>query len=53
MLTVKYVCDKHPRYDPGRDGQAGIKGGCYRCVELFELYTALIALTREQIKRRK
>jgi hypothetical protein len=53
MLTVKYVCDDHKRYDPSRDGQGGIKGGCARCKEIYELYVALYNLTREQIKRRQ
>lgn len=52
MLTVKYVCNEHKRYDPARDGQGGIRGGCTRCKELFELYITMINVTKEQIKRR-
>ncbi len=28
---VKAKCDRHPRYNPQRDGRGGIKGGCSTC----------------------
>ena len=31
-------CEKHPRYDPEKHGKGGIKAGCERCWELWELY---------------
>jgi hypothetical protein len=31
---VKVKCERHPRYDPERDGRGGIKGGCSTCFSL-------------------
>jgi hypothetical protein len=37
---VKAKCDRHPRYNPERDGRGGIKGGCSTCFSLFDLHQA-------------
>ena len=41
---VKAKCDRHPRYNPERDGRGGIKGGCATCFSLYDLYQARLAL---------
>ena len=28
---VKAKCSRHPRYNPEKDGRAGIRGGCSTC----------------------
>jgi hypothetical protein len=42
-LKVRQKCEKHPRYDPEKDGEAGIKGGCARCALLYKLFCQLDA----------
>lgn len=42
MLTVKLVCPRHRRYDPRRDGEAGIRGGCRGCLKLLEAWRAVM-----------
>jgi len=37
---VKGKCERHPRYNPERDGRGGIKGGCSACFSLYELHQA-------------
>ena len=37
---VKARCERHPCYNPERDGRAGIRGGCSTCFSLFALYHA-------------
>ena len=37
---VKAKCQRHPRYNPERDGRGGIKGGCSTCFSLFDLHQA-------------
>jgi hypothetical protein len=50
MLTLKIKfkgsCEKHPRYDPSADGEAGIKGGCLRCTTLLEVWTSANAFRK-------
>ena len=41
---VKAKCEKHPRYNPEKDGRGGIKGGCSGCFTLFDLHQARQAL---------
>lgn len=41
-LTAK--CSRHTRYNPEKDGRAGIKGGCIGCWALFDLYQSRLAL---------
>ena len=51
---VKGKCRRHPRYNPQKDGRAGIRGGCSCCFSLYDLYQARAALDaaqREFIRR--
>ena len=51
---VKAKCDRHPRYNPEREGRGGIKGGCSTCFSLFDLYQARLSLDaahREFLRR--
>jgi hypothetical protein len=31
-------CPKHPRYNPDKDGEVGIKGGCATCTVLLDVF---------------
>lgn len=51
---VKGKCTRHPRYNPEKDGRAGIRGACSCCFSLYDLYQARVALDaaqREFIRR--
>ena len=51
---VKGKCNRHPRYNPEKDGCAGIHGACSCCFSLYDLYRARVALDaaqREFIRR--
>lgn len=51
---VKGKCTRHPRYNPEKDGRAGIRGACSCCFSLYDLHQARIALDaaqREFIRR--
>ena len=39
-------CAKHKRYNPGVDGVGGIRGGCTRCMMLFEIWEASLKLNQ-------
>ena len=41
---VKAKCERHPRYNPERDGRGGIKGGCSTCFSLYDLHHARLTL---------
>jgi len=41
---IKHTCAKHPRYNPERNGQAGIVGGCPVCSQMFSLYRAKLSV---------
>jgi hypothetical protein len=41
---VKAKCERHPRYNPEREGRGGIKGGCSTCFSLFDLHQARLSL---------
>jgi hypothetical protein len=41
---VKAKCERHPRYNPERDGRGGIKGGCSTCFSPFDLHQARLSL---------
>lgn len=45
---VKAKCSRHPRYNPEKDGRAGIRGGCSTCFSLYDLQQARIALDAAQ-----
>lgn len=42
--SVHAKCERHPRYNPERDGRDGIKGGCATCWQLYDLDQARIRL---------
>ena len=37
-------CAKHKRYNPAVDGPGAIRGGCARCMLLFEIWEASLKL---------
>ena len=41
---VKGKSERHPRYNPERDGRGGIKGGCSACFSLYDLQQARLTL---------
>ena len=41
---VQGKCDRHPHYNPEKDGKAGIKGGCSACYSLLDLHNARLKL---------
>ena len=45
---VKAKSERHPRYNPERDGRGGIKGGCSTCYSLFDLHQARLSLDAAQ-----
>jgi hypothetical protein len=45
---VKAKCERHPRYNPERNGRGGIRGGCSTCFSLFDLHQARLALEAAQ-----
>ena len=45
---VKAKCNRHPRYNPEKDGRAGIRGGCSTCFSLYDLHQARLALDAAQ-----
>jgi hypothetical protein len=45
---VKGKCNRHPRYNPEKDGRAGVRGGCSCCFSLYDLHRARIALDTAQ-----
>lgn len=34
------ACRKHPRFNPAREGEGGIKAGCFFCYALLAAYRA-------------
>ena len=41
-VTAK--CGRHPRYNPEKEGRGAIKGACYGCFALYDLYQSRLAL---------
>lgn len=41
---VSAKCNRHPRYNPEKDGRGGVHGGCSTCFALFDLYQSRVAL---------
>jgi len=39
-------CSRHKRYNPAIDGPGAIKGGCPRCLLLFEIWEASMRLNK-------
>ena len=48
VYRIRGRCSRHPAYNPAKDEQAGIKGGCQECYGLFQAYRACLTL-REAI----
>ena len=49
VYRIKGRCSRHPAYNPVKDEQGGIKGGCEECHALFHAYRAYLAF-REAIE---
>ena len=49
VYRIKGRCSRHPAYNPVKDEQGGIKGGCEECHALFRAYRAYLAF-REAIE---
>jgi hypothetical protein len=47
FIRQKLSCPRHPRYNPEREGEAGIKGGCMICSELLQLWRQTTAFQEE------
>lgn len=41
-LKIKFKfkgrCERHPRYNPSRDGLGAVKGGCQTCEQLYKIW---------------
>ena len=48
VYRIRGRCSRHPAYNPAKDEQAGVKGGCQECYGLFLAYRACLTL-REAI----
>jgi hypothetical protein len=35
-ITVK--CEKHPRYNPEKDGKGGVRGACSTCLHMYTIF---------------
>ncbi len=46
MLKLSLQCHKHPRYNPVKQGEQAIKGGCELCFALFQLSLQMRRVTR-------
>ena len=40
-MVIKLQCGRHPHYDPQRQGEAGIVGGCRACYAMLEVLPLL------------
>ena len=49
VYRINGRCSRHPGYNPVKDAQGGIKGGCEECQALFRAYRAYLAF-REAIE---
>jgi hypothetical protein len=45
-IKFTFTCKKHPKYNPAKEGESGIKGGCLDCVRMNELYTQACKLEK-------
>ena len=50
VYRIKGRCSRHPAYNPVKDEQGGIKGGCQECYALLNAYRAYLAF-REAIEK--
>lgn len=39
-------CARHKRYNPAVDGQGAIRGGCPRCLLLFDIWEASLKINQ-------
>ena len=49
-IPVNLTCPRHPRYDPQRQGEGGIMGGCRNCYTLLEV-VPLVAKFRKAVSK--
>ena len=49
VYRIKGRCSRHPAYNPVKDEQGGIKGGCSECEALLNAFRAYLAF-REAIE---
>lgn len=49
MTVIRLKCPKHRRWNAAKDGEAGIKGGCTHCLEIFKLYLQALRLQRSDV----
>ena len=45
VKRVEAKCERHPRYNPERDGRGGIRGGCTTYFTLFNHHQARLTPT--------
>jgi hypothetical protein len=45
VYRIKGRCSRHPAYNPVKDEQGGIKGGCSECEALLNAYRAYLAFS--------
>ena len=50
VYRIKGRCPRHPAYNPVKDEQGGIKGGCEECQSLFRAYRAYLQQVHEAIE---
>lgn len=48
-LRIKIKCNAHPKYNPDKDGEAGIRGGCGICASMLEVSKMHQKLTRSAL----
>jgi len=46
VYRIRGRCSRHPAYNPVKDEQEGIKGGCEECYALFHAYRSYLALRK-------
>ena len=47
-FSFRGVCPRHKRYDPIKQGQGGIKGGCPKCAALYSAWSGWIEFMRKR-----
>lgn len=45
-LKWKGHCERHPKYNPEKTGQGGIRGGCPQCESLLEIFNATLGVKK-------
>jgi hypothetical protein len=55
VLTIRLKCSKkgHSKYNPARDGEAGVKGGCNFCLMMLHVHRAVESLRREADRKER